>query len=220
MGVTAPFIVENGAAAVLPDPPPFEVNGVERADEFLIRRFGSDRTAITALLRKLREERGYRFESFADWSPAQLAKLANLSLSAAEAALDRTASEPLAWNDTAGRLEVFRDQLESQGLSLVQGGRFWHVMGRFDKADAVVWLRDRYREGNPAADFFTVALGDSPNDLGMLEAASLAVVIPSQHSGNVQPVRAPETLRASRPGPEGWREAMERILARFPEPAV
>ena len=44
-----------------------------------VQRFGADRANLVALARRLREERGLRFEGFSDWTPEQLASIADLS---------------------------------------------------------------------------------------------------------------------------------------------
>ena len=83
-------------------------------------------------------------------------------------------SEPLQWLDTAAAFAQFRQALQAAGLQLVEGGRFWHLMGNHDKASAMQRLCEKYRAAG-FQDFRTVALGDSPNDIPMLVAAGTGV---------------------------------------------
>ena len=166
---------------------------------------------MIALSRRLREERGLDFEGFADWTPARLAEIAGLTEEMAALALERCCSEPLLWRGDDASLHWFQQRIEEEGLRLVRGGRFLHLMGRFDKSEAMEWLRGRYAatDGRPPV---VVALGDSPNDADMLDAADVAVVIRSDRSDHVRPKRPRRVLRTTNRGPGGWQEAMDALL--------
>ena len=214
IGNEHPFIVENGAAVFSPQGY-FEVepHDTEADGEYRIKRFGASRDAIVALLAELRAE-GYDFEGFSDWTPQRLAEVANLPLERAVRALDRCCSEPLLWRGDPASLHYLEKRADAAKMRLVQGGRFLHLMGRFDKADALAWLRRQYeQDGRPRS---TVALGDSPNDAAMLNAADVAVVIRSARSESIQPEGPERVIRSERPGPEGWSAAILDLLAAWP----
>lgn len=205
LGNAHPYIVENGAAAIIPAGY-FESGQTE--DEVI--HFAKPRARILEVLAQLREE-GFRFSGFNDMTVEEVARQAGLSEEKAAKAKDRTATEPLMWDGGALDVPSFRQALEREGLRLVKGGRFHHVMGDFDKAEAMQALVKRYRSRYPDARLTSVALGDSPNDRHMLEAADIAVVI-----------RGPEPLTLSeghsvmysdQSGPSGWNECVLTILA-------
>lgn len=200
IGNQHPFIVENGAAVYVPNDGGYEV-----------QRFGADRARLVSLARRLRQERGLQFEGFADWTPKQLASIANLTEEMAALALERCCSEPLDWRDDEASLHWFEQRIENEGLRLVRGGRFVHLMGRFDKSEALRWLCRRYAASGREAPR-TLALGDSPNDADMLDAADIAVVIRSAKSDQVRPTRPRRVLRTIKRGPEGWQEAIDALL--------
>lgn len=58
----------------------------------------------------------------------------------------------------------------------------------------------------------TVALGDSPNDQGMLDSVDVAVIIRSDRSEKIALHHPKRVIRTTRRGPEGWQEAMDRII--------
>ena len=60
-------------------------------------------------------------------------------------------------------------QFERRGLRVVKGGRFFHLMGRVDKGDAVRKVIQIY-SGNLGEEMLSLGLGDSENDLEMLNA--------------------------------------------------
>jgi mannosyl-3-phosphoglycerate phosphatase len=147
----------------------------------------------------------------------ELAGLTGLDNDAAELARSRYATEPLIWNGGEGdrQLEEFRTELSARGLRLVRGGRFWHVMGNVDKADAVRFLLEKYRARHPDTSLISVALGDSPNDEEMLATADIAVVIPNPL---VEAIRLPTHVRVIRPdapGPTGWNQAVMALLDQY-----
>ena len=59
----------------------------------------------------------------------------------------------------------------------------------------------------------TVALGDSPNDTAMLELADIAVLIKSAKSEQIRLQSPRKIIRTQLPGPAGWQDAIEEILA-------
>ncbi|MDZ7853745.1 MAG: HAD hydrolase family protein [Halomonas sp.] len=133
----------------------------------------------------------------------------------------REGSEPLLWEDSPERLAAFREGLSGDGLRLVRGGRFWHVTGDCHKGSAVRWLIKRF-EALRGQRSLTLALGDGPNDIPMLETVDQAVVIRGGHDLNVSP-RQPALYRSEATGPLGWAEGVahwwERVDGR-PGPAA
>lgn len=220
IGNRHPFIVENGAAVYVPldyfSDPPLSDPGASaecgREGDFWVRGFGVDRDSILAVLHKLRADRGLLFEGFADWTDEEIAGRTGLSVEDAALARRRRSSEPILWEGPPDSLDYLLRELAASELRAVQGGRFLHVMGRFDKRDGVDWLRERYRRERQGRDLDVVALGDSPNDLGMLEAADVAVIVRSARSDHVDPGGPRRILRTEKSGPAGWREAFDELL--------
>ena len=100
--------------------------------------------------------------------------------------------------------------LAEHSMQAVQGGRFLTVSGYSDKAVAMQQLRQRYAKTDRVQ---TIALGNSPNDESMLATADIAVIIRSDHSGDLQPTGPERIIRTLECGPRGWQEAMDELLA-------
>jgi mannosyl-3-phosphoglycerate phosphatase len=204
MALPDPVVAENGAAIDVPDG---YFPGIGSVDFTSI-----DREALRRHLDAIREEGDYDCLSFAELGEDGIAQATGLTAEQAVLANRRRASEPLLWRDSEERLSAFVAAVEARGLRCTRGGRFVHLTGPVDKADAVAELCRAYRRKWPDAMLQSVALGDGPNDLGMLRAADVAVVIRGRH-GRPMPMEGhAHVLRPAKPGPAGWAEAMQTLL--------
>ena len=64
----------------------------------------------------------------------------------------------------------------------------------------------------------TVALGDAPNDVEMLEAADFGVIIANPHRDPLLPLEGEQNgriIRTTLAGPEGWNVAMFDLVTRL-----
>ena len=214
LGNRHPFVVENGAAVIVPKHY-FEtiealetLADVDDTDAYFIKRFSQPHELILDALREAKAL-GFSFTGFSTWSAAQLASICGLSETNAAMAKRRIGSEPLLFE---GDLASFIEFLASKQLRAVQGGRFLHVMGQYDKAGGVNWLLEAYRKQCSPTPIRSVALGDSHNDEGMLNAVDVPIVINSPHSEQII-LTHPERARFSAAqGPTGWNEQLLKLL--------
>ncbi|MCK0745763.1 HAD-IIB family hydrolase [Chromohalobacter nigrandesensis] len=206
---TTPFIAENGAVIGLParwqharlDRDPAAPHGL------IVKTPSLDIGFIRRRLEVLRERLGVRFRGMGELSLDTLCALTSLTPDKARQAQAREGSEPLLWDDDEAALARFRHALESDGLRLTRGGRFWHVMGAVDKGQAVRWLIERYtalRGVRPAS----VGLGDGPNDVSLLEAVDHPILVHGKHEAVVHIAAGMTLYRTRQPGPEGWAEGI------------
>lgn len=201
----APIVAENGGVLAFPGAP----GSLGSARSVEIK--GLARVAILEAAHGLREQAGYRFKGFADWSAAELSDLTGLTIEQAEASSDRLATEPILWEDSEAHRLRFAEALAEAGVRMLQGGRFWHLMGGADKADGVAAVRSYYESREPDVAWQVLALGDSANDTAMLEAADIAVVVPHAQGPRIEP-RAPRVVVAPEPAGAGWNAAVLSIL--------
>jgi len=203
-----PFIAENGAVAGLPTAwCHARLDRDPSADGSVIKTLGIDIHLIRQRLAVWRARLDARFTTMSEMPLDDLMAVTGLSASQAQLAQRREGSEPLLWEDSPERLAAFREGLAGDGLRLVRGGRFWHVTGDCHKGSAVSWLIKRF-EALRGQRPLTLALGDGPNDIPMLETVDQAVVIRGSHALNVSP-RQPALYRSEAIGPDGWREGVE-----------
>ncbi len=185
----AAFVIENGSAIFFPD------------GKSLV--LGSTRDEINAVLDELRTQ--YRFETFLDLGLSGIISTTGLPEAGAKLASEREFSEPLVWLDDDQKKASFCEEIARRGLVTLEGGRFLHVLGKTDKGRALSILREHYDAE------CIIALGDSPNDIAMLEQADIACVIATNRPDPLT-VSAPRVLRSTQHGPSGWAELMTPLL--------
>ncbi len=204
-----PFIVENGAAVVVPTESGYldKLSGLNDDHEFVL---ADPRSHILKKLNGLREK-GFKFESYQDWSVDKLAQITKLKHEEARRSHQRAYTEPLIWRDSDEQLELFKRLLTAQGLTVLKGGRFLHIMSGGGKGEALKWLTAKWQSIHQARPI-VVALGDGGNDVCMLNEADYAVVIKSPVNPYPEVTTAGEVIQTGATGPQGWAKAVQLIL--------
>ena len=141
-----------------------------------------------------------------------IAQVTGLSYEQAQQANKREFGEPISWLGVDKAKQEFIQWLEEQGGHVLQGGRFLHLSGPCNKGLALTWLSEEYARQDTLIHYKSIAIGDSGNDIAMLEQADLALIIRS-------PVHAPPKLKRTRGyfiseefGPRGWNSGLRKIL--------
>ena len=207
-----PFIAENGGLLGIPINY-FSTNQATQ-NRYTKKVVGKSRSAINKILNDLK--RSFKFKRFIDMDDSEIIALTGLSKQHVQYANQRDCSEPLVWLDKEQQLIKFEYQLTQHQLSIIRGGRFQHVMGKHDKATAMSLLIDEF------ANFYankvvSIALGDSPNDLKMLENANYGIVIPNPHAPKMCIDNHDTLILAEYPSPQGWNDALLLLLKELAE---
>ena len=186
----APAIVENGAGIWRP--------GAADAEDSAYRRL---RRGLDGLPKELR----VFFRGFGDMSGYEVADITGLSREAAARARARQHSEPGIWSGDAATLDRFLTALEAEGIAARQGGRFLTLSLGATKADRMGEIAEALGATT------TLALGDAPNDIEMLETASAGVIVKNDHGTPLTRLLGEDAGRITRteaPGPTGWNRAV------------
>lgn len=209
-GNTDPFVFENGGGIVVPEAAvSFHGRGLSPGGREVIA-LGRPYRELRAALVGLRERLGIPVVGFGDLSADEVSALTGLPPQQAELARHRDFDEPFFFPPGERGIERFLRAVEDQGLRWTQGGRFYHVHGDNDKGRAVGILTRLFAA--VAESPVTVGLGDSLNDLPMLEVVERPVLIPREDGSYDERIRLPRLERAAGVGPEGWNEVVLRLL--------
>lgn len=193
-----PAIVENGAGVL-------NLNAAGREQP---KRYDDLITVLNSVPDCLRA----MFQGFNDMDPSQVADTTGLSLQAASKAKDRWYSEPGSWVGSSIERDKFLRYLSQQGVFASQGGRFLTLSFGQTKADVIPKIVSQL------APRYTVALGDAPNDIEMLQATDFGIVVNNPNQPEL-PVLQGEAngriIRTTLSGPAGWNEAILEMIDRL-----
>ena len=193
MGISAPFIVENGACICYLD-----------GRETLL---GRPHEEIALFIDRYREAFGIL--AFKDMSVEEICRHTGFDAVQAALAKEREFSEPFLIDSTMD-IEALKRIAEKEGFAILRGGRFYHCVGAGqDKGRAVRSVMKHY------PGYRSIALGDNFNDIPMLEAVDIPVLIP-RHGGTFIPLSLPHLVKAPCEGSRGWNEALKEVLADGP----
>ena len=193
-----PYICENGAVVHMGD----HLKLTE--DHREVFHFAKPYEYVKQVLSDIRQNYYFDMFGFDDIDIQTLMDLTELDKESATAAKQREASEPLVWNDNEESLENFEKLLQKSGLTLTKGGRFYHVISPISKGDSINWLINQYQQLEPETEWFSVGLGDSFNDIPMLEQVNYPVLIINPHGKKPDVSHISDLIESRMPGPSGW----------------
>lgn len=216
MGSADPFITENGGGIYVPHGYFREVPaGAEKAGHYHVVALARPYAEVLERLSEIADETSVSIAGFHQMSAREIAHNTGLTRRQAELARQREFDEPFFFaGETPEGVAAFQKAAEARRLQLTRGGRFWHASAGSDKGRAVRKLIELFRKDRRSR-VRSVSLGDAQNDLPMLAATDEAVLLP-QANGEYEPevvARLPRVARGVSPGPEGWNEAVLKILA-------
>jgi mannosyl-3-phosphoglycerate phosphatase len=209
MSFETPFIAENGGGIYFPNsyalPHDYPYTKVEKFHALFIGR------PIKEVLERSRKLKGnFNFKGFSEMSVKEIASLTGLTLEDALRASKREFDEPILLEDPLDDGEIFCKKAAQHGLDCVHGGRFIHLFIGGNKGRAVKKVLDIYKQRKGAT--FSIALGDSPNDISMLKAVDKAVVMQGRDGTYIKDLDHPDIIKAEGNGPVAWNRVMLSIL--------
>lgn len=213
IGLNDPFIVENGSGIFIPEADTrFDVSEANRIGNYYIKTLGCTYIEARAGLKIIQSEiRINNLKGFGDLSEEKIQSLTGLPIPEVRKAKTREFSEPFVTPK-----DVTPEKMETSaaeyGFRVLIGDRFSHLIGAAaGKGKAVEWLLSQYKAPTEAEKITTVGLGNSPNDLEMLETVDIPIVIASKkgiHPGLAN--RGWKTPKSD--GSRGWAKAINEIL--------
>jgi mannosyl-3-phosphoglycerate phosphatase family protein len=215
-GLEHPYISENGGALFVPDGYfPFDVEPARRVPGYAVIEFGWHYDRVARAVRAAADESRARVVGFRDMPVTDLARLCHLSIREAQLALMREYDEPfLVEEGSIRRRYRFFRALRRSGLQCTRGGRFHHAYACPGKGRAVEAVRELYARAS-GAPVVMVGLGDALNDLSLLRAVDIPIVVPNETiRWTTRLLRQVKGARlAPAPGPRGWARAVRELTS-------
>jgi mannosyl-3-phosphoglycerate phosphatase len=211
IGISDPFIVENGGGIfflqdfkALPDNKSIPPHGYQCV------RLGAPYEMIRSFIKY--QKKRFTIKGFGDMTVDEIAHLTGLPADKAAMAKEREFTEPFIIEQKKD-IPGLEKAAWNEGLRITKGGRFYHLMGYGNnKGAAVRIVKDIYAR-TWESPILSVGLGDSMNDLPMLEQVEIPVLIPHEN-GHYQSTYLQNVYQAPYPGSKGWNDAVHHILDR------
>jgi mannosyl-3-phosphoglycerate phosphatase len=208
----APFISENGGGIFIPERYGLRIGRTERVegrwDIYRLVRLGARYSDLRRAVERLRQE-GYSIKGFGDMGVREVSQLTGLGIHQAALARKRDFDEPFVYEGRPERLASLKRRITMMGFRYTQGDLF-HIMGESDKGRAVRLLTKKYEDRHGSV--VTIGIGDSPNDVEMLESVEYPVLVKKRDDRWHRVVRVKGLTRFDGIGPEGWNRAVLKLL--------
>lgn len=210
LGNTHPFISENGGGIFIPKgyfkveimSPPYKT---QLENEYFVIRLGAKYSLLRDAVETLRAK-GFTIKGFGDMTGSEVSETTGLSIREAEMAKQRDFDEPFFFE---GDPEKLCSTIESLGFNYTKG-KIFHILGNSDKGKAVSILTSFYSK--KFGEITTAALGDSPNDIPMLERVDFPIAVQKPDRTYDPAIKMPNLIKAEGVGPDGWASAIKSLI--------
>ena len=213
LGITFPFIVENGACIFFPES---YYNTELKGDKFFKKGnyigYRVSEKQIKSHKRYLNQfKKKFNFLFYSELSSEKLANITNLKGLQIKSSQDRLFSDPIYWNDSKKNFIKFENELKKINIRINKGGRFIHLSNDYDKGDAVGEFLKIDNKQNTSKKM-TISIGDSQNDVSMLELTDYSCMIKREKKKSLVLEKKKNNYYSFNIAPDGWSESLEFIL--------
>ncbi len=211
LDIKSPFISENGGAIFIPAKYfSTRYDFTQKTRRYNIIELGTGIEILAEVLDRIKAK-GIRITSFSDMSAKELSEDSGLKEEDAVYAKKREYDEAFKILDKkdTGKVKAI---IEKAGYRFTEGGRYCHIMGKSDKGKAVKIISHLFRKEykKNSIKIKTIGLGDSINDMPMLENVDMPVIV--KNSAHPELKVDFKAIRTNLEGPKGWSRALEKLI--------
>ena len=206
-----PFISENGGAIYMSDRYfSFLYEFQKRIRGYRIIEIGTPHKILLNFLKEIRDETGVSMEGISQMSIQKIMDFTYLKKKEAELSKKREYSEPFLIYDEGRWINRVKKEILKKGFRFSYGGRFYHILKGNDKGKAVKMLKKLYER--KYGRITTVGIGNSLNDLPMLKAVDIPVLVKNYDGRYEKGIKLKNLYLADGIGPEGWNKAIRQLI--------
>ena len=206
-----PFISENGGAIFIPDSYfPYDFGYDKEVDGYKVIELGTPHKTLIEALNSIKKDTGANLKGLSEMTIQELSEVSGLNREQAELARKREYDEPFIIYGDEWDKERVKEEITGRGFKHTEGGIFQHIMGENDKGKAVRVLIGLFRV--KLSEPKTIGIGDSLNDLPMLEAVDIPILVQKPGGGYDSRIKLNNLMLARGIGPEGWNRAILNLL--------
>ncbi len=210
LGQNLPFIVENGAAI-------HNLDLVHPKNKVKNNSLVFSRS-LPEILKLFKKNIPIDFQKrcffLKDMSSIEQMKILGLNKKYLPFALKRDYSIPLIFEGSKDIVNEFTSLLEEIGLKLHEGGRIYNICDDCSKGKAMLTLIEKLKNEFDL-NTHTIVVGDSPNDISMLNVSDQPCIIPLPNKKNLYHLNDKKIIRATQPAPQGWEEVVRASLKKI-----
>ena len=207
-----PFISENGGAIFIPeDYFSVEFNYDKKKDGYKVIEIGTTREDLIICLKSIANESGVDIKGFSQMNLGEIVQLTGLQENMAKLAMQRDYGEPFIVNDENSA--TIANKIRLKGYEHTRGGRFHHILSGNDKGKAVKILTNIYK--SKFSHIKTIGIGDSLNDLPMLQAVDIPILVQKPNGDYDKGINLPNLTFAYGIGPSGWNSSILKLFMNF-----
>tara|TARA_B100000401_G_C52797970_1_gene716987 strand:+ start:541 stop:1368 length:828 start_codon:yes stop_codon:yes gene_type:complete len=207
-----PFIVENGSAVFIPKKLKLILSKkLESQDEYYKLVLGSN---LDDLIKFTNLRKCYRFISECSFlykmNTKKLKESTGLSNSILMNSTKRDFSLPFLWNGTKDLILEFSSFVQNYNFKILKGGRFYHLIGNVDKGKAMKEILGIY-SNTFDKNFISISLGDSPNDVAMLEISDYSGIVKPFSNKKLKLKKNKNVFYSTIIAPKGWEQVLKMM---------
>ncbi len=214
MGIPDPYVSENGGAVFIP------VGYFKEKPEdciqkgnYHVRKLATPLSLLAHKIKSFKECTANEIILFDELTDKELIQIAKIPSEEVEYARQRNYDLPFIVKNrsTLHDEDIFKCAAQHH-LSILKGGRFFHILLGSDKGRAVEYLIGEYSRFH--RNVTSIGIGDSRNDLELLIAVNTAVAVqkPDGTYDSEFEQKIPHLIRAKKIGPAGWSEAVNELI--------
>jgi len=216
LGLTEPFIVENGGAIVIPKDYFGSLSDMpnhKEVKEYDIIELGKPAREIRLKLLNIRNQFKFKFIGVADLSIESLCHLTDMPPASARRMAQREYGETILQIDRRQQRR-FAKVAEQSGLKTIYGGRFFDVTIGNDKGKAVGIMINLYKKKYYKDNVKFFGVGDSQNDSTMLRLMDVPMLVQGPE-GTWSNLNVKNIIKIPAIGPNGWKFAYNKVMGRL-----
>jgi mannosyl-3-phosphoglycerate phosphatase len=210
-----PFVTENGGAIYIPRGYFCRVpRQSKKKGDYLVMELGTPYQKIREIFTEVFDKLRLKAVGFGDLKAEEISSLLNLNQNEAKLSKRREYDEPFYFLEEIGEKAVKSAlmEFEKKGLTLTTGGKLYHITGKNDKGRAVGVLIHMFKD-NWEGEITTIGLGDSTNDLTLLEAVDIPVLVKRKDNSYEKSILDKlKVHKAPGVGPYGWNQAVLNLI--------
>jgi len=203
--LSSPFIFENGGGIAF-----YEQNEYRKI--FLGKKI-DELLNYLPILEKLFSNKIF---PISEMSAEKISTITGLPLERAKLAKTREVSCPFITEKKIDlditEIKNFNEKLTSLNIQITKGGRFYHLISKdTGKGNAIKKIISFYKKKYNNQKIKSVAIGDSENDLSMLELVDYPFLVKKNNGIHIKN-NIKDVIKIDKIGPEGFTEAIKKII--------